>query len=142
MLVIPPRFSVQLDPHFKRSSNPFESTASLPDRNYRGSPTFHQPTNVPSTVHIDSPYHTFGYDAQQATKHSTIFEDNKGCVDLIVAPTMHPRSHCIAIKYHHFQENVEKGHIRICWISSKHQLADKFTKPLPAPKFTRQQLFE
>jgi hypothetical protein len=34
----------------------------------------------------------FGYTAQQAATHSTIFEDKKGCVDLIVAPTMHSRS--------------------------------------------------
>jgi hypothetical protein len=78
----------------------------------------------------------FGYTVQQATTHSTVFEDNKGCVDLVAAPTMRPRSRHISIKYHHFREHVRKGHIRIRWISTDMQLADIFTKPLAAPKFT------
>jgi hypothetical protein len=78
----------------------------------------------------------FGYTVQQATTHSTVFEDNKGCVDLIATPTMRPRSRHISIKYHHFREHVRKGHICIRWISTDMQLADIFTKPLAAPKFT------
>jgi hypothetical protein len=78
----------------------------------------------------------FGYMVQQATTHSTVFEDNKGCVDLIAAPTMCPRSRHISIKHHHFREHVRKGLIRIRWISTDMQLADIFTKPLATPKFT------
>jgi hypothetical protein len=51
----------------------------------------------------------------QATAHSTVFEDNKGCVDLISAPTLRPRSRCIGIKYHHLREHVCCGHIKIKW---------------------------
>jgi hypothetical protein len=72
---------------------------------------------------------------QEATAYSTVFEDNKGCVDLIAAPTMHPRSRHISIKYHHFRDHVRTGHIRIKWIRSHEQLADIFTKPLPLSKF-------
>jgi hypothetical protein len=72
---------------------------------------------------------------QEATTHSTVFEDNKGCVDLIAAPTMRPHSCHISIKYHHFREHVHAGHIRIKWISTQDQLADIFTKPLPLSKF-------
>jgi hypothetical protein len=43
---------------------------------------------------------------QQAITHSTVFEDNKGCVDLIAAPTMRSWCRHIAIKYHHFWEHV------------------------------------
>lgn len=77
----------------------------------------------------------FGYKVQQAITHSMVFEDNKGCIDLIAAPTMRPRSRHISIKYHHFREHVRKGLIRIRWIASDQQLADIFTKPLTAPKF-------
>jgi hypothetical protein len=72
----------------------------------------------------------------QVNAHSTVFEDNKGCVDLIAAPTMRPRSRHIAIKYHHFREHVRQGLIRIKWISTDQQLADIFTKPLVTSKFT------
>jgi hypothetical protein len=72
---------------------------------------------------------------QAAIAHSTVFEDNKGCVDLIAAPTMHPRSRHISIKYHHFREHVRAGHIRNKWIKTTEQLADIFTKPLPLSKF-------
>jgi hypothetical protein len=64
--------------------------------------------------------------------HSTVFENNNGCVDL--TPMMHPQLHHIAIKYHHFHEHVHKGHVRILWISTENQLADIFSKPLVASK--------
>lgn len=69
------------------------------------------------------------------TAHSTIFEDNKGCVELAIAPRMRPRTRHIALKYHHFRSHVEMGHLKIQWIDTKHQLADIFTKPLPAASF-------
>jgi hypothetical protein len=56
--------------------------------------------------------------------HSTVFEDNKGCVELANAPKMRPRTKHIAIKYHHFRSHVACGDIKIQWIDTKHQLAD------------------
>jgi hypothetical protein len=67
--------------------------------------------------------------------HSTIFEDNKGYVDLAIAPKLRPRTKHIGLKYHHFRSHVENGSIKIQWIDSKHQLADIFTKPLPLSTF-------
>jgi hypothetical protein len=67
--------------------------------------------------------------------HSTIFEDNKGCVELATAPRMRPRTRHISLKYHHFRSHVEMGHLKIQWIDTKHQLADIFTKPLAAASF-------
>jgi hypothetical protein len=67
--------------------------------------------------------------------HSTIFEDNKGCVDLASAPKLHPCTKHIALKYHHFRTHVANAFIKIQWIDSKNQLADIFTKPLLAPLF-------
>jgi hypothetical protein len=67
--------------------------------------------------------------------HSTIFVDNKGCVDLALAPKLCPRTKHIALKYHHFQSHVANGSIKIQWIDSKNQLADIFAKPLPTAPF-------
>jgi hypothetical protein len=75
---------------------------------------------------------TFG----TTTTYSTIFEDNKGCVELANAPKMRPRTKHIALKYHHFRSHVANGSIKVRWIDTKHQLADIFTKPLPEPLFT------
>ena len=74
--------------------------------------------------------------------HSTVYEDNKGCVDLVKSPKTNPRTRHIAIKYHHFREHVQKGHLAIRWISTLEQLAGIFTKPLPLKSFVhlREQL--
>jgi hypothetical protein len=55
--------------------------------------------------------------------HSTICEDNKGCVELANAPKLHPRTKHISLKYHHFHSHVATGSIKIQWIDTTHQLA-------------------
>ena len=67
--------------------------------------------------------------------HSTVFEDNNGALSLALSPKMSPRTKHIAIKYHHFRENVgESKGIRIVKIDTNLQKADIFTKGLPAEK--------
>jgi hypothetical protein len=75
---------------------------------------------------------TFG----TTTTFSTIFEDNKGCVELANTPKMRPRTKHIALKNHHFRSHIATGDIKVKWIDTKSQLADIFTKPLPEPLFT------
>jgi hypothetical protein len=67
--------------------------------------------------------------------HSTIFEDNKGCIELSNTPCLCPRTRHISIKYHHFRHYVSSGAIKVQWIDTKHQLADIYTKPLPLSTF-------
>jgi hypothetical protein len=67
--------------------------------------------------------------------HSTIFEDNQGCVELANAPKLRPCTKHLGLKYHHFRSHVARGDIKIIWIDTKHQLADIFTKPLPTVTF-------
>ena len=43
----------------------------------------------------------------------TIFENNKGCIDLVKAPKMRPRTKHISLKYHHFRSYVKKELISI-----------------------------
>jgi hypothetical protein len=73
---------------------------------------------------------------ENSTTYSAVFEDNQSLVELFKAPKMNPRTHCIAIKYHHFHEQLRRGFIRIQWIDTTQQIADIFTKPLTESKFT------
>jgi hypothetical protein len=66
---------------------------------------------------------------------STIFKDNKGCVELTNAPRLFPSTGHIGIKCYHFHHHVSRGNIIVQWINTKHQLADIFTKPLPLSTF-------
>ncbi len=92
------------------------------------------------STHDLFPMHGLLQEFSKATKlivgstiaHSTIFEDNKGCVELANAPKMRPTTCHIALKYHRFCSHIENGNISIQWIDTKHQLADIFTKPLAA----------
>jgi hypothetical protein len=47
------------------------------------------------------------------TAHSTIFEDNKGCVELATAPKMRPRTRHIALKDHHFRSHIDNGNLQL-----------------------------
>jgi hypothetical protein len=75
-----------------------------------------------------------GLELSQTITHSTIFEDNKGCADLVKSPKMRPRTKHIALKYHHSRSFIGKD-ITIKWISTDDQLADIFTKSLTEAKF-------
>ncbi len=66
---------------------------------------------------------------------STIFEDNKGCVELANAKKIRPCTKHIALKYHQFCYYNESSDIKIRRIDTKHQLADIFSKPLAEPLF-------
>ena len=78
-----------------------------------------------------------GFKLKEVVTHSTVFEDNKGCIDLANSPKMRPRTRHIATRYHHFREHVRQGQIRIKHIPSEDQLADIFTKPIPIATFIR-----
>mgnify|MGYP005702975783 FL=1 len=67
--------------------------------------------------------------------HCTIFEDNKGCIELVKTPRMRPRTKHIALKYHHFREHVRQKLVSIHYIDTKFQVADMFTKPLATDQF-------
>jgi hypothetical protein len=75
----------------------------------------------------------FGDDSPKPNIHCTLFEDNNGALELAKSPRYRPRTKHIAIKYHHFREHVTKGKVSIKPIDTKQQIADIFTKALPAP---------
>ena len=69
------------------------------------------------------------------TIHCTVFEDNRGCIDLVKTPRMRPRTKHIGLKYHHFRKHVLDKTISIEYIDTKEQIADLFTKALGDMQF-------
>lgn len=64
-----------------------------------------------------------------------IFEDNNGCIAIANNPTDHKRSKHIDVKYHFSREKIEEKHVILEYISTGEQLADMFTKSIPAVQF-------
>ncbi len=77
----------------------------------------------------------FGIPEGDLAIHSVMFEDNTGAISLAKVPRMTPRSKHIALRYHYFREEVQKGNIRIEYISTNLQKADILTKGLGDVKF-------
>ena len=67
--------------------------------------------------------------------HCTVFEDNKGCIDLVNVPKIRPRTKHIALKYHHFWSFIRDKTISIRYVKTKMQIADIFTKALNEEQF-------
>lgn len=71
----------------------------------------------------------------EISKPITIYEDNNGCISIANNPSNHKKSKHIDIKYHFSREQIEKNVIKLEYVSTENQVADIFTKPLPAMKF-------
>ena len=67
--------------------------------------------------------------------HCTVHEDNKGCIDLVEAPKVRPRTKHISLKYHHFRKHVKDGTVLVRYLESSKQIADILTKPLGDTQF-------
>ena len=65
---------------------------------------------------------------------SVVYEDNEACLKFANMPKMSPRTKHIAIPYHFFRSKIGKE-IKVVAIDTNSQLADQFTKGLPADKF-------
>ncbi|GFH50753.1 hypothetical protein CTEN210_07229 [Chaetoceros tenuissimus] len=78
-----------------------------------------------------------------SSMHTTIWEDNVGCLTLanLELPLLTPRSKAIAVRYHWFRQFGSKdqgrdGGIVIKKVDTKNQIADIFTKGLPFLQFS------
>ena len=74
-----------------------------------------------------------------STMHSTIWEDNSGCVVLanLEVPRMTPRSKHYAVQYHWFQDKLKPNNIKVEKLETDLQLANIFTKTLQTDKFEK-----
>ncbi|XP_019178996.1 PREDICTED: uncharacterized protein LOC109174195 [Ipomoea nil] len=66
---------------------------------------------------------------------ATLWCDNLGATYLAANPVFHARTKHVEIDYHFVRDKVAAGDFIVSFVSTKDQLADIFTKPLPAPRF-------
>nr|GEV63194.1 retrovirus-related Pol polyprotein from transposon TNT 1-94 [Tanacetum cinerariifolium] len=68
-------------------------------------------------------------------KKIPIYCDSKSAIAISCNPVQHSRTKHIAVRYHFIKEHVEKGTIELYFFKTDYQLADLFTKALPADRF-------
>nr|GEU36345.1 copia protein [Tanacetum cinerariifolium] len=61
--------------------------------------------------------------------------DSKSAIAISCNPVQHSRTKHIVVRYHFIKERVEKGTIELYFVKTDYQLADLFTKALPADRF-------
>nr|GEX05367.1 copia protein [Tanacetum cinerariifolium] len=64
-----------------------------------------------------------------------IYCDSKSAIAISCNPVQHSRTRHIAVRFHFIKEHVEKGTIELYFVKTDYQLADIFTKALPADRF-------
>nr|GEY19418.1 retrovirus-related Pol polyprotein from transposon TNT 1-94 [Tanacetum cinerariifolium] len=64
-----------------------------------------------------------------------IYCDLKSAIAISCNPVQHLRTKHIVVRYHFIKEHVEKGTIELYFVKTNYQLADIFTKALPADCF-------
>jgi hypothetical protein len=64
-----------------------------------------------------------------------IYCDNQSCIKLSENPVFHDRSKHIEIIYHFIRDRIQKGAVKLQYISTDEQVADILTKPLEKGKF-------
>ena len=65
----------------------------------------------------------------------TLGMDNSAAIDLSYNPEHHARTKHIDRKHYFIRECVENGRIRVPYVATADNMADFFTKPLPASVF-------
>jgi uncharacterized protein (DUF1015 family) len=70
---------------------------------------------------------------------SEVHEDNSGCIVLATKDQymIKPRTKHLAVKWHHFRDQVRYGHIKVTKIESAYNWADILTKATDKTTFER-----
>ncbi|GAU16981.1 hypothetical protein TSUD_37390 [Trifolium subterraneum] len=68
-------------------------------------------------------------------KPPLLFCDNVGATYLCSNPVLHSKMKHISLDYHFVREQVRDGKLQVSHVSTKDQIADLLTKPLPRAKF-------
>ncbi|GJV16340.1 retrovirus-related pol polyprotein from transposon TNT 1-94 [Tanacetum coccineum] len=64
-----------------------------------------------------------------------LYCDNRSAIALCCNNVQHSRSKHIDIRHHFIREQVEKGVVKLYFVTTDYQLADIFTKALPRERF-------
>nr|GEZ65176.1 retrovirus-related Pol polyprotein from transposon TNT 1-94 [Tanacetum cinerariifolium] len=64
-----------------------------------------------------------------------IYCDSKSAIAISCNPVQHSRTKNITVRYHFIKEHMEKGTIELYFVKTDYQLANLFTKALPADRF-------
>ncbi|GJW83255.1 hypothetical protein Tco_0156400 [Tanacetum coccineum] len=67
--------------------------------------------------------------------NTPLYCDNRSAIALCCNNVQHTRSKYIDIRHHFIQEQVEKGVVKLYFVTTDYQLADIFTKALPRERF-------
>jgi hypothetical protein len=59
-----------------------------------------------------------------------IWCDNQSCVKLTENPVFHDKSKHIEIRYHYIRDMVQKGVVKLQYVTTNEKIADVLTKPL------------
>jgi hypothetical protein len=66
-----------------------------------------------------------------------MFEDNQGCIGMAKNPVNHERTKYIDIKYHFVRELLERGIVKLTYLSTEDMIADVMTKAMPRDRHQR-----
>jgi hypothetical protein len=66
---------------------------------------------------------------------TVILCDNQSCIKMIEILVFHDRSKHIVIRYHYIRDMVQRGALKLQYISTDEQVTDVLTKPLSHVKF-------
>jgi hypothetical protein len=66
---------------------------------------------------------------------TTILCDNQICIKMTKKFVLHDRSKHIEIRYHYIRDMVQRGGLKLQYISTDEQVVDVLTKPLSRVKF-------
>ena len=70
----------------------------------------------------------------QISEPTLIHHDNQSCVQMSANPIFHDKSKHTEIRYHFIHDMVQKGVVKLQYISTYDEIIDFHTKPLPRMK--------
>ena len=76
---------------------------------------------------LNNPFNTTKLPTLAATQ---IFENNASCIVLANSEATRQRTKHIALKYHHFRDQIHQGFVKIVKVDTNYNWADILTKPL------------